>query len=79
MNPTKTKNPEQPHQTKPADSNWAGIYDAAIAQQGLKVPYREMGPHYGMEEVQAAVEAMQADILTLGPFLKNSSKNSPST
>jgi len=51
-------------------SDWAGIYDAAIAQQHLKVPYREMGPHYGLEEVQAAVEAMQGDILTLGPYLK---------
>lgn len=70
MNPMKKKLSESPHQTQPADSNWAGIYDAAITQQGLKVPYREMGPHYGMEEVQAVVEAMQADILTLGPFLK---------
>ena len=51
-------------------SDWAGVYEAAMAQQHLKVPYREMGPHYGLEEVQAAVEAMQGDILTLGPCLK---------
>ena len=51
-------------------SSWAGIYDAAIAQQDLVVPYREMGPVYGLEEVQAVVEAMQGDILTLGPLLK---------
>ena len=34
------------------------------------VPYREVGPHYGLEEVEAAVEAMRGEILTQGPFLK---------
>ena len=48
----------------------------ALKQQHLKVPYREMGPHYGLEEAQAAIEAMQSDILTLGNYLKNFSSTS---
>lgn len=59
-----------PDNEKSQGSDWSGIYQAALTQTHLKVPYREMGPHYGLEEVQAAVEAMQGDILTLGPYLK---------
>ena len=51
-------------------SDWSGIYTQAISQTGLKVPYLEFGPHYGLDEVQAAVEAMNSDILTQGPYLK---------
>ncbi len=51
-------------------SDWSGIYKQAIQQEGLKVPYREVGPHYGLEEVQAVIEAIQGDIFTQGPYLK---------
>lgn len=52
------------------ESDWSGIYRQALEQGGLVVPYREVGPHYGLEEVEAAVEAMRGEILTQGPFLK---------
>ena len=51
-------------------TDWSGIYRQALEQGGLVVPYREVGPLYGLEEVEAAVEAMRGEILTQGPFLK---------
>ena len=47
-----------------------GSTDRRSNRAGLVVPYREVGPHYGLEEVEAAVEAMRGEILTQGPFLK---------
>lgn len=51
-------------------NDWSGIYKQAIEQEGLVVPYREVGPHYGLEEIQAVIEVVQGDIYTQGPFLK---------
>jgi perosamine synthetase len=50
--------------------DWSGIYQQAVQQQGLVVPYREVGPQYGLEEIQAVIEVVQGDIYTQGPFLK---------
>jgi len=51
-------------------SDWSGIYQQAVQQEGLVVPYREVGPHYGLEEIKAVIEVIQGDIYTQGPFLK---------
>ena len=50
--------------------DWHGSGPGAVSQSGLKVPYLEFGPHYGLEEARAALEAMQSEILTLGPYLE---------
>jgi perosamine synthetase len=55
---------------KESGSDWSGIYKEAIQQEGLVVPYREVGPHYGLEEIQAVIEVVRGDIYTQGPFLK---------
>jgi perosamine synthetase len=55
---------------KDGGSDWSGIYRQAVQQEGLKVPYREVGPHYGVEEIKAVIEVIQGDIYTQGPFLK---------
>ena len=59
-----------PKDDRKSGSDWSGIYQQAISQSGLKVPYLEFGPHYGVDEVQAAVEAMNSEILTQGRYLK---------
>jgi len=48
-------------------NDWSGT---GVPETGLKVDYPEICAMYGLEEVQAAVEAMQGPIYTLGSYTK---------
>lgn len=50
--------------------DWSGTFSPPNQDGKLRVPFREVGNRYSLEEVQAVVEAMQTDILTQGPYLK---------